>query len=97
MEKWRHLRMTTFGSKIDIFPASCVDFTWLFNQFPKIKKSKDSNNSQISIEVPEKDLHIIEESILHFLEDSGWEAYSSVPNWNFIALNEKKNNTWLIG
>jgi methanogenic corrinoid protein MtbC1 len=90
MDKWQHLRMTAFGTDITIFPADRVNLDWLFLQYPKIKKDKKSTNNNLLIKLnSEEDLHMIEKSILNYLEEAGWEGYSAMENWNFIAFKRK--------
>ena len=95
MKKWRHLRMT-YNSNLDgfeIFPASRVNLDWLFAKYPKIKKGRSDNPSMLIVEVrPKEVLSQVEEEILTYLEDNGWEGYAYVPNWQSQAFKRLEEN-----
>ncbi|MEI7846903.1 MAG: hypothetical protein WCK35_13965 [Chloroflexota bacterium] len=86
MAKWRHVRMENFQEKINIFPISAINLDWLFNQFPKIKKHKDSDSARCIIEVKPDQQNLVEEAILHYLEENGWEAYAYSIQFNVTSF-----------
>lgn len=89
MKKWRHVRMNRDAnlSRIEIFPARNVDLEWLYQQFPQIKKGKQSNTSTLVIEPKNQAmLESVEDAIINYLEENGWEGYTYLPNWNTYAF-----------
>lgn len=90
MTKWRHVRMGCFSETMEIFPSSAINLEWLFNQFPKIKKRKDSDNAHLVLEVKADQEKIVEEAILHFLEENGWEAYAYSIQYNVTSFKRQE-------
>ena len=81
MAKWKHLRLVVGMEFIEIFPANRVDLNWLYGRFPKTKKdNRNSDNSRLIIDVKDNIL-FVEEAILCFLEENGWEAYAFYPTY----------------
>ena len=83
MSKWLHLHLSRHGElqypdgKFDIFPANRVDLEWLFNNFPKAKRGKATKDNFIVIETKSHLNADIEEAIWTYLEEQGWECFSS--------------------